>query len=108
MPEKKECVRCGMCCTFPDPHVMVCPELTSADIGRLIEAKRPDLIVRLGDRSGIRSVTITTHSKCAALTTDKDGKAVCSIYEFRPEVCREWEAGCALCQHYKSLARRKL
>jgi len=99
------CQQCGRCCTFPDPFVAVVPELSYDDLSRLTERDKKELVVEMRGRFGIRAMTTNGRSRCSALIPLHEGKALCSIYNRRPEMCRGWESGGSLCKHLRSLQK---
>lgn len=89
-----ECTMCGNCCTGPEGYVLV------------TEAEAAALAARLGLEVGVflerytrmtgrgRSLTEVATAfghDCVFLDrTRVPGKAVCGVYEDRPEQCRTW------------------
>lgn len=97
-----DCQICGACCLSPwtgEGYVRLYPE----DLARLSEDALPvfreesdwdgpEGIVKLGtkrDAGGLRS--------CAAFEGGAAGPCSCSIYERRPNLCRQFEPGSELC-----------
>jgi Fe-S-cluster containining protein len=84
-----ECTRCAACCTSRgERHVPV----TGDDYARL-----GDDAERLTTWEQNRVFMRMTEGRCAALAIDAD-RALCSIYERRPSVCRELERGSPACE----------
>lgn len=88
-----ECTRCGACCTSASArHVPV--------TGRDWE--------RLGDRADELTDWTESHAfmrmregRCIALALEP-GRAYCTIYERRPDICRELERGGPACEVERS------
>lgn len=90
----EECTRCGACCFSESPrHARV----TGDDYERLGDAAE-DLVHFIGNQAFMRIEGTEGSRRCAALVVDpKAGTFHCSIYERRPEVCRELERGSGAC-----------
>lgn len=94
MEAPRDCTRCGSCCFSESPrHARV----TGDDHERLGEdAER--LVVFLGNQAFMRLTSDGGSSRCAALVLDPDaGRFLCSVYERRPQVCRDLERGSPAC-----------
>ena len=87
--EAPECVECGKCCLFGDARYVM---LFEEDTARMTESDR-QLTHWVKGRCFMR---VTDHH-CAALVLD-GGLFVCSIYERRPRLCREFPRGSAACR----------
>lgn len=98
-----DCVTCGACCCNPDEN---------REIGYIdyIEVdphdrimKKPDLVRRLVvlDDDLVPHMRLSQHQRCAALTGRLGEKALCSVYQDRPSVCREFTAGSKRCKQYR-------
>lgn len=93
----EDCVRCGSCCFSESPrHARV----SGDDYARLGEdAER--LVTFLGNQAFMRIESAGREppiGRCAALVLDAtDGTYLCSVYERRPEVCRELERSSGAC-----------
>jgi hypothetical protein len=74
-----------MCC-FSNLETSV--RVTGDDYERLGEAVE-DLVHFVGNRAYMR----LTEEHCAALRIELSGRFVCSIYETRPDACRDLERG---------------
>jgi uncharacterized protein len=83
------CTDCGFCCFFPDPRYVMVFE---SDLERL-GARAAELTFEVGGRVFLRSVD----GHCVALRQDGE-RFLCSIYEQRPSLCREFERGNETCQ----------
>lgn len=85
-----DCQDCAACCHAAHPrHVPV----TGADHARL----RPEEQARLAWWDGNRCFLRTQGGRCAALARDGAGRFACTIYERRPQVCRDLERGSPAC-----------
>ncbi len=86
-----ECQACAACCFAPhDEHVRV----TGADHARLAPDEQERLTVWLGNRVFLRM----EDGHCAALVV-QHGAWACSIYERRPQLCRDLARGGPACEH---------
>ncbi len=84
-----DCLRCGACCTSPSArHVPV----TGRDWDRL--ADRAD---ELTDWTESHAFMRMERGRCIALADDAD-RLRCTVYERRPDVCRELERGGPACE----------
>jgi Fe-S-cluster containining protein len=98
MSSVPECTRCGACCfSESERHARV----TGDDYSRLgDDAER--LVVFLGNQAFMRMRIDRGEgpvSRCAALTVDvPSGRFLCSVYERRPQVCRDLERGSPPCE----------
>lgn len=91
-----DCMRCGACCFSDSPrHARV----TGDDHRRLGEAAE-DLVEWLGNEAFMRIAPVTADMhRCVALAIDAaSGTFACTIYETRPQVCRELEQGSGGCR----------
>lgn len=97
------CTECGFCCFFDDPRYVM---LFEGDLERLGE-RADSLTVWIAGRVFMRSEA----GHCIALRQD-GARWLCSIYEQRPRLCREFERGCETCHAVVAerhpLARRRL
>lgn len=90
-----DCLRCGVCCHSKlDTYVRV----TGADWDRLgVEAERVAHFI--GHRAYMR---MSTSGHCAALETrsasDGSREFFCTVYETRPQVCRDLARGSPVCE----------
>ncbi len=88
------CLRCGVCCfSRLDTYVRV----TGADWARLgADAER--LVRFIGHRAYLRM----EHGRCAALevreTQERGREYFCTVYESRPQVCRDLARGSPECE----------
>ncbi len=86
-----ECLRCGTCCfSGSDTYVRVSGE----DFARL--GDRADALVAW---SGNRAFMRMQGGHCAALRLEPSaGAFVCTVYERRPQICRDLERGSPACE----------
>jgi hypothetical protein len=83
------CLECGACC-FSNLETSV--RVTGDDYGRLGEAA-DGLVHFVGNRAYMR----LDEGHCAALRIELEGRFVCTVYEARPEVCRNLERASPQC-----------
>lgn len=88
-------MRCGACCFSESPrHARVTGddhERLGDDAERLVGFIGNQAFMRLAGEEGTR--------RCAALVVDPEtGTFACSVYERRPDVCRELERGSGGCE----------
>lgn len=95
----ENCMTCAACCFSESPrHARV----TGDDHARLGDDAE-SLVTWLGNEAFMRIATVCHASPslhgCAALSVDPErGTFACSIYERRPQVCRELERGSPACR----------
>ena len=87
--EPASCLECGTCC-FSNLETSV--RVTGDDYGRLGSAV-DDLVHFVGNRAYMRLID----GHCAALRIELEGRFVCTVYETRPDACRDLERGSAQC-----------
>jgi Fe-S-cluster containining protein len=89
-----DCQACGACCHGDDGWVHV----GAADDARVDASAALSRIVVLARHGGYvkRSLRMVSGA-CAALLREPGARVRCGIYEDRPEVCRELEAGSDAC-----------
>ena len=98
MSAPDDCTRCGACCLSENPrHVRVWGE----DYARLGDDAE-NAVTWLGNEAYVRlaplSVAGVTVSACASLRIEPEsGRLLCSVYERRPQTCRELERGSGAC-----------
>ncbi|MEO6567446.1 MAG: YkgJ family cysteine cluster protein [Opitutaceae bacterium] len=88
-----ECLRCGACCYSPSEKFV---RVTGDDWSRL--AADADRVAQfIGNRAFMRM----QEGHCAALqirrSTDEAVEFFCTIYERRPQICRELQRGSPEC-----------
>jgi len=96
--EALDCTRCGACCQTGQNGTLL---LEPADLLRW----------RRSGRSDLASQTVEGHFSTRALPTDEqgvcryftspNGRSLCSIYEDRATVCREFRAGSWQCLEFR-------
>lgn len=96
-PDPLECTRCGACCFSESPrHARV----TGDDYERLGDAAEW-LVEFIGHQAFMRLEPVTAGAdlhRCAALVVDsRGGRFSCSVYDRRPQVCRDLERGSPAC-----------
>jgi Fe-S-cluster containining protein len=91
----EECTRCGACCfSESERHARV----TGDDYERLGDADAERLVHFIGNQAFMRIEGANGIRRCAALVVDAaSGTFLCSVYERRPEICRELERGSGSC-----------
>lgn len=89
-PHVPPCLSCGACCFAPGERYV---RVTGDDHARLGDAAER-LTVFIDNRCYMRM----QDGHCAALSVRADGSFVCSVYEARPDVCRELERGSPACE----------
>lgn len=90
MPDTPPCTSCGACCFS---RLETYARVTGSDYARL-----GDEAERVSEFIGHRCYMRMEHGHCAQLTLDPAGHFACSIYETRPEVCRELERESSACE----------
>jgi Fe-S-cluster containining protein len=102
-----DCQTCGACCRSPwagDGYV----RLHDIDLERLQGLSLPIIDQEQGDFEVIPKLGTKWESAeqriCAAFTGQVAKSCSCSIYEHRPEACREYEVGGALCRQARQKA----
>lgn len=94
-----DCLKCGLCCEMMlcvgvRPHEDIAPE-DYWDI--IVAGKNGEIVVdRYLRRDGETFA-------CQQLTND-DGKTVCKVYEKRPQMCRDFEAGSDKCHALRRIS----
>jgi Fe-S-cluster containining protein len=93
-----DCMTCAACCFSESPrHARV----TGDDHARLGDAAE-DLITWVGNQAFMRLEAVGEGSplhRCGALAVDPErGTFACSIYERRPQICRDLERGSPECR----------
>jgi len=80
--KKKGCTSCGQCCVNPIINI----NLPSEDVARFYQGFGID-VIKIGD---VFQAKIYIGTVCKYLIKNPDGTAKCSIYEQRPQMCREY------------------
>lgn len=105
-----DCQSCGACCrAFDNPKAVNYLNLEQSDVERLNHDER----IHVTEREIPAYMTFTGSLLCLKLSAPgarcsfldgDDGKCVsCSIYERRPDVCRELQAGSKACLRARKL-----
>jgi len=110
METPEDCRRCGACCFSESPrHARV----TGDDHARLADDAEW-LVTFLDDNRAYMRLAVLPGTRgahaCAALVVEASGAFACSVYERRPQVCRDLERGSSACAGERDLklARTKL
>lgn len=82
-----DCVSCGACCFSRNPRYL---QLLPYDAGRTLP---PESLFTEGGTAYVKFAC----GHCIHLDLS-DGKAVCQVYEDRPEACRAFRTGSFECQ----------
>jgi Fe-S-cluster containining protein len=89
-----ECTMCGNCCTGPEGAVFFSPEegeRMAAKVGLPLEEFLAKYSRRLGRQRSLAERVTEHGNDCVFLDRASiPGKAVCALYEARPEQCRTW------------------
>ncbi len=95
METPDDCRRCGACCFSESPrHARV----TGDDHARLGDDAERFVVFLDDNRAYMRLDDLRGQRACAALSLDAHGAFACSIYERRPQVCRDLERGSPACE----------
>lgn len=89
-----ECTSCGNCCTGPPGYVWFTPA-EGRRIASAMDLTEDEFLGQYTRKAGSgRSLAeVETEHGFDCIFLDRDsipGKAICSIYEFRPAQCRSW------------------
>src|SRR5262245_9130967 len=99
MSKAYDCLLCGACCASPfdgEGYIQVEPE----DRDRLRSLALPVIEMEAsGERLLLLSTRLDGQGKrvCRALEGKVGRRVACSVYEDRPHLCREFEAGTPEC-----------
>jgi Fe-S-cluster containining protein len=89
-----ECTMCGNCCTGPEGAVYFSPEegeKMAAKTGLPLDEFLKRYARRMGNQRSLREKVTSFGNDCVFLDRESiPGKAVCGLYEARPEQCRTW------------------
>ena len=107
MTSPPDCLTCGACCASPfigEGYIRLNPEeekrLRRRGLPILEVVSDPeDRIVLLGTKQNCRATRV-----CIALSGTVGNQVACSIYEQRPELCRQFEAGSPECRQARRAA----
>jgi Fe-S-cluster containining protein len=100
-----DCEQCGACCANPDRVPADGYVYLAADEGR--QMKRLGLtVVHTGGSTflGTRHRAGSDHPVCVALRGRIGGSCRCTVYESRPQNCRQFEVGGSDCQAAREAA----
>jgi Fe-S-cluster containining protein len=89
LPKPPPCLECGTCC-FSNNERSV--RVTGDDYERLGDAVE-ELVHFVGNRAYMR----LADGHCAALRIELEGRFVCTVYESRPDACRDLERESPAC-----------
>ena len=89
-PEEPDCTACGACC------IGLSVILSASDEARLA-ADEVLALTRIDSEGRWRSMKQRSGGACSALFRDAAGRFLCSIYDRRPDACREFEGGSRRC-----------
>jgi Fe-S-cluster containining protein len=98
-----DCQSCGACC-MPDEAGDVYVDLAEDDVLRLSPAFRQRAVVDLRATTGDPWLSLRTkrddegHCVCIALQGTIGARVSCSIYERRPDGCRDYQPGTTDCR----------
>lgn len=99
MADDLDCRSCGACCgpEFDEPTYA---SVSRTDVERLPRhALRRLVVLRKGD-GAMRTKRVKRDGVvCAALEGRRGQQCSCSIYDARPDACREFERGGDACHH---------
>lgn len=79
----RSCTQCGRCCTNADFMERI--GISAPDMERWRRENRTDILAQVSELSGWREP-----GACPFLVATNNGRFGCSIYETRPETCREY------------------
>ena len=92
-----DCERCGACCSFDSPTFVPLNEEDVERLGTLDVIEMHEGRPHMGSRNG----------KCIALD-ETNGLSQCSIYDERPELCRDFHQGSSECRSVLLAARKQM
>lgn len=97
--ETPDCQNCGVCCAY---YESVGVDRTEKNFPFLLES---DLLQK--DEYGNFEMK-NENNRCVALSGELGGKVHCSVYEQRPNACRDYVAGAGKCQIARVMSLSKL
>jgi Fe-S-cluster containining protein len=102
-----ECFRCGTCCTRFRPEVSRREiERIARKLGIPIEAFFAEYVRRVPIKEGY--ILQSSADTCPFLRRDgESAKSACTIYSFRPKVCRDWVPSLSRVECREGLSRLK-
>ncbi len=81
------CFRCGLCCT---DYLVKLSNRDIALLARGLGISRAELLRKYVKKTPVGPVMRQNGRECVFLRRDELGASICSVYEFRPEVCRNY------------------
>ncbi len=100
-----ECFHCGVCC------VRYQPQLTTEEsetIARGLKMSTENFLARYAQFTNVGYLLRHSERGCVFLSWEKDdSRAICTIYPFRPEACRNWVASLSRPECQEGLVRLK-
>lgn len=107
MPQSYDCVLCGACCVSPfEGEGYIHVEADEAELLRRLSlpvidiASAEESLLLLGTRINRQGRRV-----CQALDGRVGRRVECAIYESRPRLCRQFEAGSPECLEARRAAR---
>lgn len=99
--EPLDCRTCGACCAAPDGETTFVA-VDRVDLARLGPREAKRLVVLDPTIPSGLAMAVTTPSgerrpRCACLEGALGARVTCTVYEVRPEACRDVQAGDAWC-----------
>ena len=100
------CFRCGICCMRYQPSLY--PE-DIENIASALGISTSECTSRYTKNVPTKKGYVLTRTEkgCIFLAWDRDGKACCTIYPFRPRACREWTPSLSKPECLEGLAKLK-
>lgn len=101
-----ECNQCGACCVSHNEKIQYRVALTDqSDIDRLPDRAKAWVFMSPEAGKALRTKTDEDGFRvCMGLEGKIGGSPVCSIYENRPKLCRNFATGSKNCHKYRRLA----
>lgn len=81
------CFRCGLCCT---DYLVKLSNRDIALLARGLGISKAELLRKYVKKTPVGPVMRQNGRECVFLRRDEGGASSCSVYEFRPEVCRNY------------------
>jgi Fe-S-cluster containining protein len=107
-PDDYDCTKCGACCVadYDSPDYV---HLLDQDLERLTDTEREQLVYVEQTFGQPQSSMKTCYDarencRCIALKGVVGEQVSCSIYERRPNVCRNFTAGDSICDYARQAA----
>lgn len=100
-----ECFCCGVCCVRYQPQITT---EESETIAAGLKMSAGDFLSRYVQFTNIGYLLRRSEKGCVFLSPEKDDStAICTIYPFRPEICRDWVASLSRPECQEGLVRLK-